>query len=181
MTIAGITLTNNQIINIIAMTLGSSVVAAIISSFVSIHNNSKNVKLEYITKERSKWRCEIREIAVELEKTKVLLRKSRSESDSIRIVLAKLKVRINANGLLDNATFKEDKHIWEKIICIEKYLDGSTNNANDKEILKKLENLIRDLCHLLKDDWEKSKSEVSFKCRLIYLLKKIRKKNREKR
>ena len=40
--------------------LGSAVLSAIISGAIGIYTSGKKNKLEYITKERSKWRMEIR-------------------------------------------------------------------------------------------------------------------------
>lgn len=46
--------------------LGSVVVSTIISGIIGIYTSGRNNKLEYITKERSEWREEIRSCAEEL-------------------------------------------------------------------------------------------------------------------
>ncbi len=154
-------MTQDQIVVLLGSTVVAAILSAIISAIVSVRNNNRNAKYEYITKERSQWRKEIREIAVELEKAKNPYDKKNKNAAYVREVLAKLKVRINANGMYEDATNKQDRHIWERIHTIDNYCGRVTDDVEDWDRLEEeLEYLIRDLSLLLKDDWERCKKEV---------------------
>lgn len=175
-------LDQSQLITLIAAFLGSGAIAAIISSLVSLHTNAKNAKLEYITKERGQWRQEIREIAVGLEKAKIPSGKNKRNVAYVREVLAKLKVRINANGLLEDATEKQDRHLWKRIQVIENLCGRVTEDVEDWDKLEEeLEYLIQDLSRLLKDDWERTKSEVGIRYWIAYKIKKHRWKQKNRK
>ena len=152
-----------ETINIIIAVIGSSVIAAIISSLFTLLVSSKQAKLEYITKERARWREEIRTIAVEVEECKIKHR------DNVGNVMAKLKVRINAYGMNENSTDENDRYLWKRIEIIEGLYGrvGEKNFIDWEKLEEELDGLIDDLSMLLKDDWERSKREVS----LFYRLK----------
>ena len=125
--------------------LGSAVISAIISGVIGIYTSSRNNKLEYITKERSEWREEIRICAEEL--WDVSYQKTRKICD-------RLKVRINAFGKRVSNRYSDDSHIWEVIGEIEK-------GKCDKQRLHQLQSVLQEyLSLLLKWDWERSKREV---------------------
>lgn len=125
--------------------LGSVVISAIISGVIGIYTSSRNNKLEYITKERSEWREEIRICAEEL--WDVSYQKTRKICD-------RLKVRINALGKRVSNRYSDDSHIWEVISEIEK-------GKCDKQRLHQLQSILQEyLSLLLKWDWERSKKEV---------------------
>lgn len=126
--------------------LGSVVVAAIISGIVAIYKSDKANKLEYITKERSEWREEIRKCSEKL---------GRASYQTTRKICDKLKVRINAFGKSVSNKYSRDAHIWKLIAEIE-----SENFIMDD--LSKFQTALQQyLTLLLKWDWEKSKKEVS--------------------
>ena len=125
--------------------LGSVVVSTIISGIIGIYTSGRNNKLEYITKERSEWREEIRSCAEEL--------RNISYQSTLRIC-DKLKVRINAFGKRVSNRYSDDSHIWEVIGEIEK-------DKCDMHRLHQLQSVLQEyLSLLLKWDWERSKREV---------------------
>lgn len=125
--------------------LGLAVISAIISGVIGIYTSSRNNKLEYITKERSEWREEIRLCAEEL--WDVSYQKTRKICD-------RLKVRINAFGKRVSNRYSDDSHIWEVIGEIEK-------DKCDMHRLHQLQSVLQEyLSLLLKWDWERSKREV---------------------
>ena len=157
-----------QTLEIIVAVIGSSVIAALISSIVSLHTSAKQASLEYITKERSRWREEIRNIAVEIEECKT------SRRGDVGKVMTKLKVRINARGLEPGATDKSDKYLWTRIETIEGIYGrkGEQHLIDWDKLEEELDGLIDDLSRLLKDDWERSKKEVSLWYRLTSWMKR---------
>ena len=113
--------------------LGSAVISAIISGVIGIYTSSRNNKLEYITKERSEWREEIRICAEEL--WDVSYQKTRKICD-------RLKVRINAFGKRVSNRYSDDSHIWEVIGEIEK-------GKCDKQRLHQLQSVLQEYLSLL--------------------------------
>lgn len=127
------------------MILGSAVVSAFISSLGAIYTSNKKNKLEYITKERSMWRAEIRLCAEEVRG---------ASYQTTRKICDKLKVRINAWGRNVSNKCIDDAHIWKLIEQIE-----SENFC--MEDLPRLQEVMQEyLSLLLKWDWERSKKEV---------------------
>lgn len=141
---------------VVIAVLGSSVLTAIVTSLATALQNRKGAKLEYITRERSKWREEIRNIAVELEECKSRKRRELPK------VLTKLKVRININGRKPDAKDRDDKYLWERIDKIEGIYGriGDQSSIDWDRLEEEIEGLIINLGRLLKDDWERSKKEV---------------------
>ena len=126
--------------------LTSTVVAGLVSGIITLLQFKKSNSLKYITEERQKWRIEIRDIIVELEK-------SIDRTSKIKPILAKLKGRINAYGLNHSKSYSKDFHIWQIIKQIE--------NHEDVDLLKDDKQLLIDfLALLLKNDWERSKNEI---------------------
>ena len=67
------------------------------------------------------------------------------------------------------------EHDWNRITAIEDLCGRVTDDVEDWEALEEeLEGLIRDLSRLLKDDWERTKAEVSLRYWLMYKIKKMR-------
>ena len=90
--------------------------------------------------------------------------------------LSKNKLRINPNGRLDEGTEKQDKYIWNRICVIENMCGRVTEDVQDWDILEEeLEKLIQDLSILLKDDWERTKNEVSLWYRVKNMVKGLKK------
>ena len=135
----------------------TGVLAAIITSAITIATFRKQNKLQYITAERKAWREEIRDIAKKIKK---------SNERNIATVLVDLKVRINAYGLASsNNDHEKDKHIWEVIESIEKVqwekLTFEQKQIEKEELEKNKNLLINYLSILLKQDWERAKREVN--------------------
>lgn len=124
--------------------LGSTVISAVISGIIGVYTSRRNNKLEYITKERSEWRKEIRECAEELQEISY---------QQTRKICDRLKLRINAFGKRVSNRYSEDSHIWEVIVEIE--------GGCKKKRLRQLQLVLQEyLSLLLKWDWERYKREV---------------------
>lgn len=133
--------------NIIKL-LSSGLVVAIVTSLFNFVTSQRADSLKYITEERRKWREELRVIALELEC---------ADFDSIKPILTKIKVRVNAYGNIPGSSLKEDKHIWEEINLISNSVrDNNIENFNFHK-----EQLGFYISMLLKYDWERAKYEVS--------------------
>lgn len=125
--------------------LGSAVLSAIISGAIGIYTSGKKNKLEYITKERSKWRMEIRKCVENL--------RGASYKKTVGICDT-LAARINAFGRRESRRFSDDAHIWEVIDEIE-------SRKCEKKQLRQLQSILSEyLSLLLKWDWERAKKEV---------------------
>ena len=136
--------------NVVEIILTSGIITTIISCIMF----SEKKQLKYITKERKEWRDTLRRLAEELKTANLKETKK---------ILTKLKVRINTYGYDCCSSEKnvfEDAHIWELISDIEKL--SSENKAKDNNIvLKKYqEKMVDYISLLLKDDWERSKTET---------------------
>lgn len=130
-----------------------ALIGVIVTAIVTYLIARRESKLKYITEERQNWRNELREIAVNIE--------SKNGAD-LKNELTKLKVRLNAYGMTnvktskDDSYYHQDSHIF-KIInqdkgCFTK--NGLELNPDEKE------KLINYLSFLLKYDWERGKAEV---------------------
>lgn len=131
--------------------------SGIISVIISYLIFQKGNQLKYITEERQKWREKLREIARDL---------SNAKGAEIFCLLTELKVRINTYGYANtdgkksDEDFSHDAHIWDIIAEIEGLKEEELNDDSPK--LKKYRNFLIDyISLLLKDDWERSKHEVS--------------------
>ena len=116
-------------------------IGAILSAFLTFVNSSKKNKLDFITKERSEWRREIKSIIVDL-----LGGNNRSSA------IKRLETQLNPYGryisIEDRYNFyMNDGHIWELVDNFD------YSNQSVKLLTKYLE-------ILLKYDWERSKREI---------------------
>lgn len=121
-------------------------IGTIISAIIGFIHNSKRNSLDYITKERSEWRKDLREIAEEI----MALRYG--DTVSKNRVITKLKVRLNPEGMDYPNTelamyYLKEGHIWKLLD------DFQVTEGNKKK-------LVEYLSALLKFDWERSKQEV---------------------
>ena len=129
-------------------------IGAILSAFLTFVNSSKKNKLDFITKERSEWRREIKSIIVDL-----LGGNNRSSA------IKRLETQLNPYGryisIEDRYNFyMNDGHIWELVDNFD------YSNQSVKLLTKYLE-------ILLKYDWERSKREVKydiFNCFIYFIL-----------
>ena len=123
--------------------LSGAGLGAVLSAFLVFVNNSKKNKLDFITKERSEWRREIKSIIVDL-----LGGNNRSSA------IKRLETQLNPYGRYiskeDRYNFyMNDGHIWELV-------DNFDYSSKNVKILTKYLEL------LLKFDWERSKREIKF-------------------
>jgi hypothetical protein len=118
--------------------LGSSVVVALVGGLVSLRMSERQIAIENITKERTKWRERIREKAVALHASA-----SVSPADTAR--LKELHVEV---ALLLNPDDDEDIEI---IKCIKALTSGEFSKA---------EEITNRLSLLLKHDWQRAKWEA---------------------
>lgn len=130
-------LETSQIITLIS----GAGIGAILSAFLTFINSSKKNKLDFITKERSEWRREIKSIIVDL-----LGGNNRTSA------IKRLETQLNPYGRYiskeDRYNFyMNDGHIWELVDNFD------YSNQSVKLLTKYLE-------ILLKYDWERSKREI---------------------
>lgn len=122
--------------------LSGAGIGAVLSAFLVFINNSKKNKLDFVTKERSEWRREIKSIIVDL-----------LSGNNRNSAINKLKTQLNPYGrnIEENnyEFYMNDGHIW-------KLLDNFDYSSKNVIILAKYLEL------LLKYDWERSKNEVIF-------------------
>ena len=122
--------------------LSGAGIGAVLSAFLVFINNSKKNKLDFVTKERSEWRREIKSIIVDL-----------LSGNNRNSAINRLKSQLNPYGRnieKNNYEFyMNDGHIW-------KLLDNFDYSSKNVIILAKYLEL------LLKYDWERSKNEVIF-------------------
>lgn len=116
---------------------------AILSAFLVFINNSKKNKLDFVTRERSEWRREIKSIIVDL-----LSGNNRSSA------IKRLETQLNPYGRYISKEdayefYMNDGHIW-------KLLDNFDYSSKNVKILTKYLEL------LLKYDWERSKREIKY-------------------
>lgn len=131
-------LTIEQIVSIISAVGISTIVSAIIAF---VQNNKKN-NLDFVTKERSKWRKKLKEILSELR-----------DDNKKETAIIKLKSEINPYGkdMKSKNTkpyYMKEGHIWDLL------------DSGEKVDFERLAFYIE---LLLKFDWERSKSEVRFR------------------
>lgn len=122
--------------------LSGAGIGAVLSAFLVFINNSKKNKLDFVTKERSEWRREIKSIIVDL-----------LSGNNRNFAINRLKTQLNPYGrnIEENnyEFYMNDGHIW-------KLLDNFDYSSKNVIILAKYLEL------LLKYDWERSKNEVIF-------------------
>lgn len=136
--------------SIVEIILSSAVIVTVINTLMQ----NKNNKLNYVTKERSEWRKELRNIALEIQK---------SDWQDINSVLTKLKMNLNSYGNTNDEhgekiDFFKDQHIWDIIKKIEKESNQESDNSKLVQYKRKL---IDYIAFLLKFDWERTKIETN--------------------
>ena len=122
--------------------LSGAGIGAVLSAFLVFINSSKKNKLDFVTKERSEWRREIKSIIVDL-----------LSGNNRNSAINRLKTQLNPYGRNTEENnyefYMNDGHIW-------KLLDNFDYSSKNVIILTKYLEL------LLKYDWERSKNEVIF-------------------
>jgi len=132
---------------LLIIVLSSTVLATVITCFFNYLVNSKNHISDNIVGERKLWREAMRSISKELNDA--------MDIDAVRIVIAKIKVNINAYGYRNTNNYMQDGHIWK---VIEKF---ENEEKFDNNLLLKYKNVLTNMISaLLKYDWERSKGEI---------------------
>ena len=126
--------------------LSSSVIGIIITAIITYYSFNKKNLADNITNERKSWRIDIRDISDALGET--------SDYETICKLVTKLESRINAYGIIHQANYLKDSHLWKLIKVIKK------QSGFDSTLYKNKELLINYLSALLKYDWERSKNEI---------------------
>lgn len=136
---------------LVTVLLSSTVVATLITTLFNILTNKRKNEIENITKERKIWREELRKIAEEISKAR--------DINQLEFAITKLKVRINAYGVVDNSIFS-DSQFWMRFYNYDNY-DKYLIKGGRKKILNKNKSFfINQISCLLKYDWERAKSEI---------------------
>lgn len=131
----------------IGIILSSSVLAAIITSYITIKVKNTDLKAKHIVEERKDWRSVIRTKAVEFA-DEIDPRKKEK-------IMHEIQLRLNPNSKPDNKIIK----------AMENLRDNNTRNETEK--------FMKQIAELLKEDWERAKVEVKtgvgnfYKC--VYL------------
>lgn len=129
--------------------LSAEVVAAgLISAGVTYWATQKKGELGAIVEERRQWREDLRRAGVAIGKARSLFQ--------LREALGELKVRLNPNGLLPEADYFQDSHLWK---CIEE-ADRLPPGTSGEALEQWKERFVRLIAVQLKYDWERSKDEV---------------------
>ena len=121
--------------------LGSSVLASVITAFITKSVQDKSDKLKYITDERRRWRDDIRKATLDLYR----IEKCGNEG-FISVAEAKTFFRIRLNPTDD-----ADNNI----------LDLIRNDPDGRISSQDLNNISIEVAYLLKHDWERAKKEAS--------------------
>ncbi|MDD3621520.1 MAG: hypothetical protein PHQ81_03860 [Methanofollis sp.] len=153
--------------------LSSTVVAALISAFVSILTHNKSNKLKYITEERQKWRRELRAAAIALrrignnererDEEKGRDKKKEKERDDANEI--RFKTVAEAKTFFQVRLNPYDKEDMKLLRLIREEKDGRIS-ADD------LDELSKAISWLLKHDWERVKLEAS-SLKLAFIFKLI--------
>ncbi|MBX9075493.1 hypothetical protein HCG65_02885 [Streptococcus anginosus] len=117
-------------------------IGAILSAIFTFMQSNKRNRLDYITKERSEWRRQLKQILVDL------IDDSKKET-----AIAQLKSQINPYGRNGDfkgtkAYFMREGHIWD-------LLEDDTSEIDNEKLSFYVE-------LLLKYDWERSKNEIKY-------------------
>ena len=134
-----------EIVDVVGITLGSSVFAAVVTAFFTRKAHEETVALKYITEERAKWREKIKE------------------------TMANLNEAINSPKLNGERLSKTRK----ASTYLKLSLNPDPKHVLDNEILTRLKTLCAAPCYtqfpaleekvslLLKHDWERAKNEAT--------------------
>lgn len=127
--------------------ISATLIATIITVLANLHTSRRKEFIDNIIIERREWRKYMQALVEKLQKT--------SDMHELNILLADLKVRINAFGYADKDDYLWDGHIWDLVKKLENCED---TNGEFKDTKKKL---IHCISCLLKYDWERTKAEIT--------------------
>jgi len=139
----------NNIVEFLITVLCSTSFATILNLVFTNRKNKYDKTVENVTNQRAPWRDKIKNISTELKK----YRFSDEKKEELEGLLHQLELNINSLGYLSRHLYEKDGHIWNEIEAIKM-------SKNEQEFQRKKEVLLMELDFLLKEDWEKSKSEI---------------------
>jgi hypothetical protein len=118
--------------------LSSTVVAALVSAIFSLRVSNRQIAVENVTKERTKWRDKVRHLSLEVHKAA-----TSKNAEKLRELNLEFSLALNPKD-------DEDKKILN---CLERLAaNGKTGDA--------LEEFTKRVALLLKHDWERAKWEA---------------------
>lgn len=120
--------------------VGTGLVAALVSAIVSKVTSDKDSRLRYVTKERERWRHDLRKFVADVNEA---FHSSVPQQRRLRVLRAEMQVRLNPDDPLDN-----------RILAT---LDQLIEDGDNKLLSAFNEQMAR----LLKHDWERAKLEAS--------------------
>jgi len=136
-------------ISALQIVLTSSVVAGVVSAFVSIWTTQRKISIENITQERTKWREKVRDKSLEVHNAFI-------DRDEKKLQQLRLEF-----SLILNPEDGEDKRIIESIRLPEQGKETELSLEFSKRVSL-----------LLKHDWERVKLEAgAIFCRIKYINK----------
>lgn len=145
----------------------SAIIAAIITAWFAKNSSDKRNSLDFITKERQKWRDDIRKETEEVTDIIANYQVGRLSCSKAIIELQKaiafFKIRLNP---IDD---KEDEKILDSLYELQKFIRYSDRQVK-KQINILLKNFQSRTALLLKHDWERSKAEISNKWKIGFIL-----------
>lgn len=127
----------------------SIIIPFIVTMGINWLNNMQSGSFQYITGERKEWREKIRVIIEKIDQCEY----GGVGEKEIYQYLTQLEVNINPMGKHNPYNYEQDGHIWESI---KKLREGE----DEEEFNKQKRLLISYLSLLLKENWERSKSEI---------------------
>ncbi|MCK5536852.1 MAG: hypothetical protein KAI79_08495 [Bacteroidales bacterium] len=127
----------------------------LVTNFINSRNNSKNLFVKTITKERATWREKLREETAEFCKIGYALTSGKNNVDIDRLRELGVLIRLRMNPNPDKEYHKE---IIEDTRIIADKLSDIENNK--EEITIKLVKIEKNIQQLLKQAWEDSKEEA---------------------
>jgi hypothetical protein len=133
------TFATGEIISIVALAFGTSIITTFFANLFNMRANSKNQALKYITEERAKWRKFIKESAAIIYSNKY--------TDDKKKVISEFILSLNPS--------KIDNILDNKICDILELIELEDNPSQPT-----LADFLYCVSVLLKHDWERSKDEA---------------------
>jgi hypothetical protein len=138
---------SNVVVAIIA------VVGVLITAWITLKNNNKNVLIKTVTEERAKWRNDLRDLVASFIKEALVQMKNDIISiENIYEIKAKIVFRLNPD---------KNHHLDQDILTkLKRIVDNIENPTMSKSLINDLARLEEFVQTLVKQEWEKSKKEA---------------------
>lgn len=127
-----------------------------LTAFLTSQNNNKNIFINVVTRERAKWREELRRDVSEFYSLAYAYSESGEIENTIKLQELKVLIKLRLNP---DSTHKLDKYI---MYAVDSIAECITSEKKDKDISisEQLFILESNVQKLLKQEWEKSKMEA---------------------